>query len=69
MTKTIIQTITNILDEDGNVISSYETKMYSVKPDAGKYLLDTKTGERHYYGVCVNKQSKVKDFEEVEEGK
>lgn len=65
MRKTIIQTITNILNEDGSLISSNTVEAYVLTPEEGYILKNVKTGEIITTKICLSKKIKINDYIEV----
>ena len=66
MKTTIIQTITNILNEDRSIKSSTINESYVLTPDENKVLKNIKTGKIITTRICVNKKIKLADYIEVE---
>lgn len=65
MTKSIIQTITNILNEKEELISTTTTQTYVLTPDEGFMLKNIKTGLIVTTKICINQKSKVADYIEL----
>lgn len=63
---TIYQTISNVLNEDRSIRSSSTTEAYLIEPDPGKWLRNKLTGEVLKSGICVNKKTKLNEWEEIE---
>lgn len=66
MTINILQTISNVLNEDRTLKSSYTVESYLVTPAEGKVLKNIKTGEIINSKICLNKKVKIADYIEVE---
>ena len=62
---TIYQTISNVLNEDRSIRSSTTVESYLLEPEAGKYLRNKVTGEIIYSKICITRQSKIADWEEL----
>lgn len=65
MTINIIQTITNILNEDKTLKSSSLIETYLISPSEGKVLKNVKTGEIIKTKICLNKKIKINDYIEI----
>lgn len=65
MTKNIIQTITNILNENEELISTTTTQTYVLTPDEGYILKNVKTGLVVATKICVSQKSKLADYIEL----
>jgi len=66
MTINIIQTITNILTENGELISSKKAEGYIITPAEGKLLLNKATGETFGYKIYTYHKSAINDYIEIE---
>ena len=66
MTINIIQTVTNTLNEDRTLKSSYTIETYLLTPGEGKVLKNIKTGEIIKARICLNKKIKIADYIEIE---
>ena len=62
----IIQTITNILEEDRTLIKSIESESYTLIPESGKALKNIKTGKIFNGPINIGTGGKVKDYTEIE---
>ena len=40
-------------------------KLYLITPDEGKLLRNKTTGQLYSTGLCVNKERKINDYEEI----
>lgn len=67
MTIKIMQTITNILSETGELERTSKAETYVITPTSGKVLKNIKTNRITRYPVCVNKKSKIADYVEIED--
>ena len=63
----LLQTISNTFSEDMELESTYTTELFSIFPDTGKMLKNTKTGELYRSPVCVNKKSSIKNYIELDD--
>lgn len=66
MTINIIQTITNVLTEDGEMISSTKAEGYSLAPDEGKMLRNKVNGKVFITKIYIYRKSELKDYEEID---
>jgi len=66
MKVTIYQTISNVLNEDRSIRSSNTIEAYMLEPEAGKYLRNTRTGEIVRTQICINKESRIAEWEELD---
>ena len=66
MTTTIVQTITNILNEDGIIQYTSSVESYVLTPAENKALKNTKTGEIITTRICINKKIKISDYIEID---
>ena len=62
----IIQTITNILDEDRKLIKTSLTEAYVLTPDSGKVLKHIITGKVYTNSISLGNKNQVKDYIEVD---
>ena len=62
---TIIQTTTKTFDESRTLLTTYTNESYLITPDEGKLLRNKITGQIHSTGLCVNKERKINDYEEI----
>jgi hypothetical protein len=65
MKKNIIQTITNILNENEDLISTTTTQTYVLTPDEGYILKNVKTGVVVTTKICISQKSKLADYIEL----
>lgn len=63
---TIIQNITNIFDEDRNLLTTRSSEQYLIKADEGKQLRDTKTNTLSKQ-VAIKDTNKISNYVEVAE--
>lgn len=70
MKVTIIQTTTKTLTADRTPIATRVSETYLLEPEEGKFLRHKATGQKFSSGLCVNKERKIADYEEItkEEG-
>jgi len=61
----IIQTVTNILDEDRKLIKTSLTEAYVLTPDEGKALKNINTGKVYASSISLGNKSQVKDYIEI----
>lgn len=66
MTINIIQTITNILDEDRQLIRTATTEAYMLYPAEGKAIKNIKTGKVYTHSVNIGSIGNVKDYIEID---
>lgn len=66
MTINIIQTITNVLDEKRQLVSSVETEAYVLTPAPGKAIKNIKTEKIYTTSVNIGTKGKLKDYQEIE---
>lgn len=66
MTIEIIQTITNILNEDRSIKASRQLEAYMLIPAKNKCLKHIQTGEIISTRICVNKKSDIKYYVEID---
>ena len=62
----IIQTITNVLTEEGELISSNKAEGYSLAPEEGKILRNKRNGKVFRTKIYLYKKSELKDYEEID---
>jgi len=66
MTINIIQTITNILDENRKILRTALTEAYVLYPAEGKALKNTVTGKVFTKSVNLGNKGQVKDYIEID---
>lgn len=66
MKVTIIQTTTKTFDEARTLLATRVNETYLMEPDEGKVLRNKTTGQLFSAGLCVDKERKIKDYEEIE---
>lgn len=69
MTIKLLQTISNVFLENGELETSYSSECYMIQPKPGKLLQNIKTGETTAYAVCVNKKKKLENYIEIDDPK
>ena len=62
----IIQTITNILDENRKLIRTATTEAYVLYPAEGKALKNTVTGKIYYKSINLGNKGQAKDYIEID---
>ena len=62
----IIQTITNILDENRQMIKTSTSDNYILYPEADKAIKDTITGQIYTSSVSIGSKSKQKNYIEFQ---
>ena len=62
----IIQTITNTLTEDGELISSTKSEGYSLAPEEGKMLRNKLNGKVYKTKIYLYRKFDLKDYEEID---
>lgn len=67
MKTTIIQTTTKIFDSSRILQSSRINEAYLIEPDAGMVLRNKRTGQIFHAGLCLAKERKIADYEEIPE--
>lgn len=67
MKVTIIQTTTKTFDASRILLATRINETYLIEPDAGKVLRNKTTGRIISTGLCVDKERKIADYEEVDE--
>jgi hypothetical protein len=66
---TIIQTTTKTFNESRILLATRVNEAYLIEPSEGKVLKNKVTGQLFPKGLCVNKERKIQDYEEIEEAK
>jgi hypothetical protein len=66
---TIIQTTTKTFDEARILLATRVNETYLLEPDEGKVLRNKTTGQLFSTGLCVNKERKIKEYEEIDENR
>ena len=61
----IIQTITNILDENRQMIKTSTSDNYILYPEVGKVIKDTITGQIYTSSVSIGSKSNLKNYIEI----
>jgi hypothetical protein len=69
MKVTIIQTTTKTFNESRILQATRVNETYLIEPDEGKVLRNKTTGQLFSTGLCVDKERKIKDYEEIDENK
>jgi hypothetical protein len=69
MKTTIIQTTTKTFNEARILLATRVNETYLIEPDEGKMLRNKTTGQLFSTGLCVDKERKIKDYEEIDENK
>ena len=69
MKTTIIQTTTKTFNEARILLATRVNETYLLEPDEGKVLRNKTTGQLFSTGLCVDKERKIKDYEEIDENK
>ena len=67
MKTTIIQTTTKTFDESRILLATRVNETYLIEPDIGKTLRHKITGQLFRAGLCVDKERKILDYEEIDE--
>ena len=67
MKTTIIQTTTKTFDASRILLATRINETYLIEPDAGKVLRNKTTGQIISTGLCVDKELKIADYEEIDE--
>ena len=62
----IIQTITNILDENRQMIKTSTSDNYILYPEADKVIKDTITGQIYTSSVSIGSKSNLKNYIEID---
>lgn len=68
MTINIIQTITNIMDENRKPVSSVVTEAYVLYPAAGKVIKNIKTNRIYTGSINIGSKGKLQDYIEIDIG-
>ena len=63
---TIIQTTTKTFDESRILLATRINETYLIEPEGGKALRHKTTGQLFRAGLCVDKERKVADYEEID---
>ena len=63
---TIIQTTTKTFNESRTLLTTYINEAYLITPDKGKLLRNKTTGQMYSTGLCVNKERKIQEYEEID---
>lgn len=63
---TIIQTTTKTFDESRILQATWINETYLIEPDEGKLLRNKTTGQLFSAGLCVNKERKIREYEEID---
>lgn len=66
MKTTIIQTTTKTFNASRILLATRVNETYLIEPDEGKVLRNITTGQLFSTGLCVDKERKIKDYEEIE---
>jgi hypothetical protein len=66
MKVTIIQTTTKTLTLDRTVLATQVSETHLLEPDAGKMLRHKPTGQKFASKVCVSKERKIAEYEEID---
>ena len=61
-----IQTITNILDENHQIINSTITESCMIYPAQGKAIKNLRTNEIFEHALNIGSKGKLKDFVEID---
>ena len=69
MKVTIIQTTTKTFNESRVLLATRVNETYLLEPAEGKILRHKATGQLFRVGLCVDKERKIADYEEVDENK
>jgi hypothetical protein len=62
----IIQTITNILDENRQVIKTSASENYILYPEVGKVIKNIITGQIYTSSVSIGSKANLKNYEEID---
>jgi hypothetical protein len=62
---TIIQTTTKTFDTSRILLATRVDEAYLIEPDAGKVLRNKITGQILSAGLCVDKERKIAEYEEI----
>lgn len=63
---TIIQTTTKTFNESRTLLTTYINEAYLITPDKGKLLRNKTTGQVYSTGLCVTKERKIQEYEEID---
>jgi hypothetical protein len=66
MKVTIIQTTTKTFNESRILQATRVNETYLIEPAEGKLLRDKTTGQLFSAGLCVDKERKIRNYEEVD---
>ena len=66
MKTTIIQTTTKTFDASRILLATRINETYLIEPDVGKVLRNKTTGRIISTGLCVDKERKIADYEEID---
>jgi hypothetical protein len=66
MKVTIIQTTTKTFNESRVLLTTNINETYLITPDEGKVLRHKATGQLFSTGLCVNKERKIQEYEEID---
>ena len=66
MKVTIIQTTTKTFDVSRTLLTTRVNETYLIEPDEGKMLRNKTTGQIISTGLCIDKERKIKEYEEIE---
>lgn len=62
---TIIQTTTKTFNESRLLLATRINETYLIEPDEGKLLRNKRTGQLLSTGLCVDKERKIQEYEEI----
>jgi hypothetical protein len=66
MKVTIIQTTTKTFNESRILQATRVNETYLIEPAEGKLLRNKTTGQLFSAGLCVDKERKIREYEEVD---
>ena len=66
MTLNIIQTITNVLDENREVLRTMTSEAFMLTPAAGKAIKNIKDGNSYTHPINIGSKGKLKDYIEID---
>jgi hypothetical protein len=66
MKVTIIQTTTKTFTESRVLLTTRLNETYLIEPASGKVLKNKITGQLFHIGLCVDKERKIQEYEEVD---
>jgi hypothetical protein len=66
MKVTIIQTTTKTFNEARVLLATRLNETYLIEPEAGKVLKNKRTGQLFFAGLCINQESKIAEYEEID---